>query len=165
MIVREATAPLSREAPLARLLVAVDNSGPADAAVALALRINASFGAALTFCHAADTRDLYEKAITYGYDSAPLVGALREDGRALVERALQAAGRQDTADRIVIEEGEPGAAIIAAASRAQASAIVIGTHGRRGLERFFVGSVAERVIAQSPVPVIVTRASRPAHQA
>ena len=44
------------------------------------------------------------------------------------------------------------------ARRARADLIVIGTHGRRGLKRLALGSDAEQVVRNSPVPVLLVRA-------
>ena len=44
------------------------------------------------------------------------------------------------------------------ALRPKADLIIVGTHGRRGLPRFFLGSVAERVVATAPCPVVTVRA-------
>lgn len=159
LVVRENTRPLSKDQPLGNLLVAVDNSGPADAAVELASSIAEATGARLLFLSVVDTRDIYEKAMTYGYDAAPLVRDARVDGDFTVRRALENARRSNTRDRELIEEGEPAATIVAVAKQNAIDAIVIGTHGRRGLERFFVGSVAEHVVRDSSVPVIVLRSS------
>jgi nucleotide-binding universal stress UspA family protein len=51
-------------------------------------------------------------------------------------------------------------AIARAAARERADVIVIGTHGRSGLERVFVGSVAARVIGTAPCPVLTVRPRR-----
>jgi nucleotide-binding universal stress UspA family protein len=51
-------------------------------------------------------------------------------------------------------------AIVRAARRERADVIVIGTHGRSGLERFIVGSVASRVVGTAPCPVLTVRPRR-----
>ena len=54
-----------------------------------------------------------------------------------------------------IEEGTPADMIKKTCDEWEASLIVIGTHGRTGLSHILMGSVAERVIRHSPVPVLV----------
>lgn len=54
-----------------------------------------------------------------------------------------------------IVEGEPWQEILAAANRCHADLIVMGTSGRQGLPRFFLGSVAEKVLRVATVPVMV----------
>ena len=49
--------------------------------------------------------------------------------------------------------------ILALANEQRIDTIVVGTHGRRGLQRLFFGSVAERIVRRSHVPVVVVRYS------
>ena len=58
----------------------------------------------------------------------------------------------------VIRTGEVVGEIVAAIRTFEVNLIVIPTHGRRGLKRLTLGSVAERVIRESPVPVLTLRA-------
>ena len=53
--------------------------------------------------------------------------------------------------------GQPAAQIIAAAQQHGCEMIAMGTHGRSALGNLLLGSVAQRVIAESPVPVLVTK--------
>jgi len=54
--------------------------------------------------------------------------------------------------------GLPHDEIIQAAGELQADMIIMGTHGRTGLAHFLIGSVAERVVRMSPIPVLTVRA-------
>ncbi|MGH7309792.1 MAG: universal stress protein [Candidatus Rokuibacteriota bacterium] len=73
--------------------------------------------------------------------------------RALLTRARQAGVRATG----VLLEGPPADRIVRAARRLKADVIVMGTHGRSGLARIFVGSVAGRVIATARCPVLTVR--------
>ncbi len=53
--------------------------------------------------------------------------------------------------------GDPASQIVRAARARRFDLIVVGTHGRRGVSKFFLGSVAERVIATAPCPVLTVR--------
>ena len=57
----------------------------------------------------------------------------------------------------VFAEGLPADEILRAARRARADLIVMGTHGRTGVSRVFMGSVADRVIRLAPCPVVTVR--------
>ena len=71
-------------------------------------------------------------------------------------RALeQIAG--ETKARVVVRIGEPVATILSTVAEEGADLVVMGTHGRRGLPRLFLGSVAESVLRQCPVPVVTVR--------
>lgn len=62
--------------------------------------------------------------------------------------------------RIVFKEGEPFVEIIRMARKESADLIVMGTHGRTGLDHVFFGSTAEKVVRQSPCPVLTIRLPR-----
>lgn len=72
---------------------------------------------------------------------------------------LGAAGLQAEPDR---REGDAATEIIAAARESKADLIVLGTHGRTGLRRLMLGSVARNVLYHAPCSVLVTRAARAA---
>ena len=55
---------------------------------------------------------------------------------------------------IMVRPGEPADVILAEIERMKPSLVVMGTHGRRGVARWLLGSVAERVLRRSPVPVM-----------
>lgn len=62
----------------------------------------------------------------------------------------------DDAEVLVIE-GEPGPALCTVAQEVGAAAIVVGSRGRGGMKRAFLGSVSDYVVRNAPCPVIVTR--------
>lgn len=140
-----------------KILVAIDDSDPADAAATLAARIVRTSGATATVCSTYDENDILEKAGTYGYDPMPFLDGMRENAQDVVDRALAHAGfPAGSAVRSVLA-AEPSRGIIAEAERVGADLIVMGSHGRRGLRRLFLGSVAEHVVRHSPVPILVVR--------
>ena len=77
----------------------------------------------------------------------------RKQLNALAVRARKAGVRVKT----LLLEGVPHERIARAAKGQRADLVVMGTHGRTGLARFFVGSVAERVVASAPCPVMTVR--------
>ena len=79
-------------------------------------------------------------------------GAQRELAK-VVARAQKAKARV----KAVLLEGVPYDKIARVARSKRADLIVMGTHGRSGLSKFFLGSVAERVIALAPCPVLTVR--------
>jgi len=79
-------------------------------------------------------------------------GAHRELAK-VVAKAQKAKARV----KAVLLEGVPYDRIARAARSKRADLIVMGTHGRSGLSKFFLGSVAERVIALAPCPVLTVR--------
>jgi len=149
--------------PFKNVLVALDDSEPADAAAVLALEMAREHGARLTFCTALETGDVLAKAAEYGYDPGPILAEMRAAAEALLERWVDLAHERNLAAEPLVVEGEAVAELIAAAELTAAALILIGSHGRRGLRRFFIGSVAEGVVRTSAQPVLVVRTPHRAH--
>jgi universal stress protein A len=89
-----------------------------------------------------------------------MVAAARGEAKkhldALVAKARKAGARA----KGLLLEGVPFEVITRAAKAQRADVVVIGTHGRTGLARFFMGSVAERVVGMAPCPVMTVRGRR-----
>ncbi len=86
---------------------------------------------------------------------------LQARARRQAERRLEAllarARREGVRAQARLTGGAPAPDILRWARRKRADLIVIGTHGRSALGRFFMGSVAERVVRLSPIPVLTVR--------
>lgn len=78
----------------------------------------------------------------------------REDAAQALVRRARGAG---VSTNFLVWEGDPGEAIVDAATAEHASLIVLGSHGRRGVERSFFGSVSDHVVRHAPCPVVVVR--------
>jgi len=76
-------------------------------------------------------------------------------------KRLQADGIPVTAE---VARGDPGAVIVQTAARAQADVIVLGTHGRTGLDAFWWGSTAPKVSGRSVVPLLLVPVARDAER-
>ena len=148
------------EPTFARILVAIDDSDPSDAGAAFARDFAKAQSALLLYCGVAETGDLFDKASTYGYDPTSMLEELRATTSALVAEHVYLARANQIATEIVIADGDPAEQILKFAISRNVGLIVMGTHGRRGLRRLIVGSVAESVVRQSTVPVVVVRAAR-----
>jgi nucleotide-binding universal stress UspA family protein len=78
----------------------------------------------------------------------------RRAARRRLAAAVARARRTGVPASAVLVEGLPTEEILRAARRPRADVIVLGTHGRTGLRRAFMGSVAERVVTQARCPVL-----------
>jgi nucleotide-binding universal stress UspA family protein len=140
------------------ILVAVDDSEPGDAAAALATELAASAKGRLILENVVDVESLYEYAAQYGTYISDVHAEWEAEGNRVVrvaaERAV-AGGVMDVAENVVF--GDPVEKIIECSRTGQADFIAIGTHGRRGLRRLTMGSVAEKVVRKSRIPVVVVR--------
>jgi nucleotide-binding universal stress UspA family protein len=96
-----------------------------------------------------------------GYLSPSVYEQMSKSGRAWaqkqMDRLIAKAKAAGVRARGMLLEGVPHEQIVRAAKRQRAALIVIGTHGRTGVARFFLGSVAARVAATAPCPVLTVR--------
>lgn len=74
-----------------------------------------------------------------------------------VEKLAEKARKRGVRASAMMVTGDPAQQIVRMARSKRADLIVVGTHGRRGFSKFFLGSVAERVIATAPCPVMTVR--------
>lgn len=84
---------------------------------------------------------------------------LEREGEAIVERAADRADERGVTSHTEILRGDPYRTILDHATAQDIDLIVMPTHGRRGLERFLLGSTTERVVRQSDIPVLTIRPS------
>lgn len=96
-----------------------------------------------------------------GYVSAKVYeemeASARTAGRKQLDGLVAKAKRAGVRTRALLLEGVPYERIVRAAKTQRADLVVMGTHGRTGLARFFLGSVAERVVAMAGCPVLTVR--------
>ncbi|MFC7238415.1 MULTISPECIES: universal stress protein [Natronosalvus] len=85
-----------------------------------------------------------------------ITDALREEGEAAVERVVELAPDDVTVETQVLE-GSPSRVIVAEAQPEKCDLVVMGTHGRGGIDRLLLGSVTERVVRRAGVPVLTVR--------
>jgi len=80
-------------------------------------------------------------------------GLLSEEGEMAIEAAERICSSETTVEHTILE-GNPERKIVDRATESGADLIVMGTHGRGGIDRLLLGSVAEHVVRRSPVPVL-----------
>lgn len=137
-----------------RVVVPTDYSEIADRALAAAIELGKPLGATLTLVHVYTPVVLLPPPMDVISLSTVFPKALERMTEALEERAarVRAAGLPcETA----LLEGTPHLEIVRHAGETGATLIVMGTHGRGGLAHAVLGSVTERVIHRSPVPILV----------
>lgn len=142
------------------ILVAVDGSKTSDRALQEAIQLAKDQGASLRIIHVLDT-------VPLAWDMDPIQmqeihKTLRQIGQTTIEHAqttTQTSGI--AAEARLVEIDTPGTRIatrIAEEARIwPADLLVIGTHGRRGIDHLLLGSVAEGVVRVAPVPVLLIR--------
>lgn len=136
------------------VLVAVDFGDASSRAVSLAGIIAEQCGIPLRLLHA----ESIEAPPYFTHDQLESLEQQRQSIRAQAEQFLTRYGRQHTKYPFaaIVADGEPAAAILHHAH--DGDVIVMGTHGRRGPKRWWLGSVAERVLRETTHPLFVVRA-------
>ena len=144
-----------------RILLATDLSPASSAAFDQAVALAKSEGSQLLIAHAYEESRLAELGYAPAEAYQEWDGALRSKcGEAL--QSLVALAREQGAEAEPLPlRGFPEEAIVEAAAARQADLVVMGTHGRRGAARLLLGSVASRVIATAPCPVLTVRSITP----
>ncbi|WP_101297529.1 universal stress protein [Halegenticoccus soli] len=138
-----------------RILLPTDGSPPADAALDHALDIASRYDARLHALYVVENEDA---AFTrFGNDTAIIESALEEEGRKTLDGVEAAAAAEGVEAVTAVAEGKPHEAIREYADDNGIDLVVMGTHGRRGLDRYLLGSVTERVVRTSDVPVLTVR--------
>lgn len=147
------------------ILVPLDGSHFAEAALQHALLLVEKFHSHLTILRVATSPQLYMSEFVLGLpDAADLYVQLRQ--QALIDAEGYLAGIEESlatqaadSDFVVEESTQVADAIVQTAARLGADLIVMTTHGRSGLQRWMLGSVAESVVREAQVPVLLVRST------
>jgi nucleotide-binding universal stress UspA family protein len=152
-------------ATIERILVPVDFSPCSRAALDYAVELAEQTRASVDVLHVAEPRYAGPpEALLLAPDAAggQAWGQPRADMFHELEGFLGPARRR--VRNVRVEEGLPGDAIDAVARRGSYDLIVMGTHGRGGLTRLVVGSVAESVMRRATIPVLTLRLPKREHR-
>jgi nucleotide-binding universal stress UspA family protein len=138
--------------PFKRIVAATDFGPSSQSAVELATKLAKEHGAKLTLVHAyAVYVAMYPIAV------APTIEGVREAATGAMDRVIQSLRAHLPDVEGFVRHGDAWTEIVDQAAECSADLIVMGTHGHRGVSRLFLGSVAERVVRCSPVPVLTVR--------
>ena len=139
------------------ILHPTDGSEASMAAADHAIELAAENRAVLRFLYVVD-------ASSFAADdfSGVLLENLERNGRAALDDLAERAEAAGVDAVTAVETGTPHREILAAAEEWGADLIVMGTHGRTGLDRFLLGSVSGRVVRTTDVPVLVVPPEREA---
>jgi nucleotide-binding universal stress UspA family protein len=141
--------------PIHTILHPTDFSEQSGYALLLAGALARDYGARLVVLHA-----VAPPTVAYGEGIIPPEpDLLLDEARAQLEQLKVPDASVPTERRF--EEGDPATEILHTAGEIHADLIVMGTHGRTGLSRLLMGSVAEQVMRQAPCPVLIVKTPFP----
>jgi len=140
------------------ILVAVDFSATSEAALEYAVSLGKPLGARLVVMHT------YELPV-YGFPDGALLASVEVASRLMNSAqagldAMVARYRSEARIDTVLRQGVPWEEVRAVAEDVDADLVVIGTHGRRGIARALLGSVAEKIVRTSDRAVLTVHAQR-----
>jgi nucleotide-binding universal stress UspA family protein len=147
-----------------RIMVAIDDSFMTSKVLGAAIELARTTGAQLAICHAVDETIFAQRNVAMMLPNS--VGKaeykMRLGAQGLLGKATEtarAAGVEAEARLIESEEKHVSDMLAEASSEWNADLLIVGTHGRRGVERFFVGSVAERLVRKAETSLLLIRGS------
>jgi universal stress protein A len=141
-----------------RILHPTDFSRPSGTAFTRALDIASAYRAELLVAHV-----LSPVVPVAGEGTIPpntweqIEKSVRASAQKRLKALLARAQKRGVRATALLLEGAPHDAIVRAAKSKRADLVVLGTHGRTGLTKFLLGSVASRVVATAPCPVLSVR--------
>lgn len=138
-----------------QILFPTDGSEPAETVLDYALQIASEHEATIHILHVADTsRDSLVRI------RGDVIDVLEQEGEEIVGKAAQRATERGISVVSEVLQGDPYRTIADYSKQSDIDCIVMPTHGRRGVQRFLLGSVTERVINTAEVPVIAVNPDR-----
>ena len=144
---------MTEDALFKKILIATDGSEKNRSALDEGLRIARACGATV---YAVYVIDMSAFSSTSGeIPMGDTYRMLEEEGRQAMSRVQALAG--DVSMEMSVLEGRPATEIVELAKTKDVDLLVIGTHGKKGLERLLLGSVAESVIRSAPCKVLVVK--------
>lgn len=142
------------------ILLATDGSAASDHAATLAVGLARTHGAKLTALYVADPYPYIGvgEINPMGYQAYTAAAQqLAAQAHAKVDALCKQGGAAVALQARLVEDVAAASGIVQTARDEGADLIVMGSHGRSGIARLMLGSVATKVVAESPVPVMVTR--------
>jgi len=145
-----------------RIMAAIDDSFATSKVLDAAIEMAQKFDAKLAICHALDVTIFAQgtAATWLSNGVSQIESSLRDSALVFVDEAAKVARAAglDVEIKLVESEQTHVAEMLADASTEwQADLLVAGTHGRRGVDRFFVGSVAEQLVRKARTSLLLVR--------
>ena len=142
-----------------KILVPLDGSPTSERGFEEAVALARVMKSSLVLVHVIDTMPV-------AIDMAPpvtwqdVIDSVRKQGQGLLDRASKTAAAHGVASEVRLIEGRAervADTLVSEARKGHCDLVVMGTHGRRGFSHALLGSDAERVVRQCPIPVLLVR--------
>ncbi len=140
------------------IVIATDGSENTRRAISYGIEMAKLSGATVHALHIVNTQSTISESWTAGKEE--IYKIMRGDGEKVVSKVKEIGENSGVEIRGVLLDGNPSDEIINFAENNNMDLIVMGTLGKTGLEKFLMGSVAEKVVRGSKVPVMVVRTGK-----
>src|SRR5262249_53157420 len=142
---------------ITKILCPVDFFPASDAAVNYAAGLAENYGATIHLLHV--VTPVFAGAYEYAFDTTEIMKSMEKRSTKEMKELVARTERADVAAKAELRVGDVYEEIKAAIEDIKPDLIVMGTHGRRGVERWFMGSTTERLLRHSPVPLVTIGAT------
>lgn len=140
------------------ILVPVDGSSTSQMAVGKAIELAKAFGSTVTVIYVIDPYPFTGVGTDFAYGQAEYLNAANAEANAAVHAAKENFAAVGVGvDTSVVEAHTAWRGIVESGDSLKADLIVMGSHGRSGLEKLVLGSVAQAVLSHTKLPVLVVR--------
>lgn len=145
------------------IMLAIDGSDVSNSAIEEVVKLAKNEEINLRIVYVVDENIVYSGSPSFDY--ASLIAVLKEEGQDILDKAARTIEKEPTIKIVksLLElktlKERVAEVIVKDAKKWKADLLVIGTHGRRGLSRLFIGSVAESIIRIATTPVLLVRGS------
>ncbi len=140
------------------ILVPVDGSATSMQAVGKAAGLAKAFGSEVTAVYVLDPYPFTGVGADFAYGQAQYLSAATAEANKALEDVKKLLDEAGVSTKTLVGEGHAiHAGVVRVAENVGADLIVMGSHGRRGLEKLVLGSVAQRVLQAAHIPVLVVR--------
>lgn len=140
---------------LSKILVPTDGSEPSMRAAEFAIKLAKKFNSEIITVYVIDR--LIMEEVSKVHEKQELEDEIKRKAERSLNYVVKSAEIEGLKATPILLEGQPYDQIIRQAEISSVDIIVMGTTGRRGMERILIGSVAERVIEYAPCPVLVVK--------
>ena len=140
-----------------RILVPTDGSEGVERAIEHAVDLAVAHDASLRAVYVVNSSSYGTIPMETSWEG--IADVLRDEGESALERVCTLAEGRGVDVETALLDGSPSKEIVRYAEAEHCDLIVMGTHGRGGIDRLLLGSVAERVVRSADVPVLTVRVS------
>lgn len=138
------------------VLVAHDGSIQADKALGVAIQISGKFGGRLDIVTVVPDLCLASEELS-SEECEMVASSLATEARGQMRKVAESLGAKGLAAQIVIKNGRPAEGIVEAAKELNSELIVVGSHGKHGAAKMFLGSVSSRVAEMADMNTLIVK--------